>query len=193
MAFWIWGVIGLSGALFALKMAYVFSTALVLPATQGALYVSTSMARIRAFLEAVPMAPNQLLVDLGCGDGRVLCQARDRYHVRAVGYELNPMAYLRARLRCWGKKGIRVIRRNFWSADIGRADILFCYLFPDVLGAMAEKISREAKPGATVVSCNFPLPGLVPGRVVRPRGALHHDPIYIYRVAGPYGETDSTK
>lgn len=184
MAIWIWSLLGLTGVAFAVKMVYVLSTALVLPATQGALYVSTSLARIRAVFDAVPMASHQLLVDLGCGDGRVLRVASQRYGVRAVGYEINPMAYLRARLRCLGRTGVQVVRRNFWSADLSGADVVFCYLFPDVMARMAEKIRTDAKPGAVVVSCNFPVPGFAPQRVLRPPGALHHDPIYIYHVTG---------
>jgi SAM-dependent methyltransferase len=179
---WIWGAIVLTGLLFAVKMAYVVSTALVLPATQGALFVSTTPRRIRAFLDAVPMTCDQLMVDLGCGNGRVLCSASDRYGVQALGYELNPMAYLQAWTRCFGRKGVTLVRGNFWQADLSAADVVFCYLYPDVLKRLAEKIRSEAKTGATVVSCNFPLPGFAPREVVRPEGGLHHDPIYIYRI-----------
>ena len=185
MAYWIWSVLVLAGLLFAAKMTYLVSTALVLPATQGALYVSTSGTRIRAFLDAVPMAVDNLLVDLGCGDGRVLRSASQRYGIRAVGYELNPLAYLRARWRCRGRKRVRVIHANFWQADLSRADVIFCYLFPDVMKRMAAKIRAEAKPGAVVVSCNFPLPGCTACQVLRPAGARHHDPIYIYRIDSP--------
>jgi hypothetical protein len=179
---WGWVVLGLTGALFIIKMIYVISTALALPFTQGALYVSTSGPRIKAFLDAVAMTPGQLLIDLGCGDGRVLSSACTRYGVRAVGYEINLMAYCRAWLRCLFKKGARVVRSNFWSADLSRADVLFCYLFPDVMERLAKKIHDEVKPGAIVVSCNFPIPGIVPHQVLRPKGELHHDPIYIYQI-----------
>lgn len=179
---WIWTILILAGVLFLVKMAYVLTTAMALQHTQGALYVSTSGARIEAFLDAVSMKPGQLLVDLGCGDGRVLTGAYHRYGVRAVGYELNWMAYGRARLRCMGQKGVRLVRKNFWDADISAADVVFCYLFPDVLKRLAQKIRHEVKPGAMVVSCNFPLPGLTPKQVMRPEGLQHHDPIYIYRI-----------
>lgn len=181
---WLWTILIIAGALFVVKMVYVFSTALALPYTQGALYVSTSGARIRSFLGAVPMAPGQLLIDLGCGDGRVLTSAFARYGVRAIGYELNLMAYCRARLRCFGKRGVKVVRRNFWKADLSHADVVFCYLFPDVMKRMAKKIHKEVKPGAIIVSCNFPVPGMAPQQVLRPQGAMHHDPIFIYRMSG---------
>jgi len=175
----------LAGGLFAVKIAYVFSTALVLPYTRGALYVSTSRKRITALLDALPLQAGQILVDLGCGDGRVLRHAHRRFGVQAIGYELNLLAYLKARLLCAGYSGIKVLRRNFLKADFANADMVFCYLFPDVMVDVAAKLKAELKAGATVASCNFAMPGLIPDRILRPQGALHHDPIYIYHMPAP--------
>ncbi len=180
MTGWLLAFFVFAGGLFSLKMAYVLCTALALPATQGALYVSTSRPRIAAALDAVPLRPGDLLVDLGCGDGRVLRLARRRCPIRGIGYELNPLAYAKARLLCFGSPGIEVRMRNFWSADLSGARVVFCYLFPDVMARMARKLTAELRPGAMVVSCNFPLPGCRPERVLRPGGSLHNDPIYIY-------------
>lgn len=63
---WILICLTVAAVFFVLKLAYVFCTVLVLPITRGALYVSTSRIRISAFMDAVPMQPNQLLVDIGC-------------------------------------------------------------------------------------------------------------------------------
>ena len=180
MPLWVWLFIIFAGGLFAIKMAYVLCTAMVLPTTQGTLFVSTSRARIRAFIEAVPMKAGQLLVDLGCGDGRILRQAHKRYRVRAIGYEVNLMAYLKARLLSFSLKNIEIKRRNFWSANL--ADVVVCYLYPDVMKKLAAKLRATLKPGAVIVSCNFGLPGFQPIRVLHPAGALHGDPVYIYRV-----------
>jgi hypothetical protein len=87
---WIWIFIILAGGFFVLKMTYSLSIALVLPVTGGAHYVSTSSVRIAAFMDAVPMDSGQLLLDLGCGDGRVLRKVRKRCDVQAVGFEINP-------------------------------------------------------------------------------------------------------
>ena len=105
---WIWIFILAAGILFVVKIAYVICTALVLPITRGALYVSTSRVRIAAFMDAVPMRAGQLLVDIGCGDGRVLRKARKRYGVKAIGYELNLLAYLKAKLFCLAVKEVKV-------------------------------------------------------------------------------------
>lgn len=170
-----------AGGLFLL-FAYTFCTVLVLPLTRGALFVPTSRVRVRAILDAVPMTENQLLVDLGCGDGRMLKEAELRYGVRGIGYEVNPFAYLKARLNCFGLQEVTIKMRNFWNVDLGEADVVFCYLFPDVLQDLAQKLVREAKPGALLVSCNFSLPGMTSERILHPSSSLHNDPIYIYRM-----------
>ena len=163
-------------------MAYVLCTDMALPATQGALFVSTSRARIRAFIEAVPMKAGQILVDLGCGDGRILRQANKCYQVRAIGYEVNLMAYIKARMLSFGFKNIEIKRRSFWSANLSDADVVVCYLYPDVMKKLAAKLKATLKPGAVIVSCNFRLPGFQPNSVLHPAGARHSDPVYIYRV-----------
>ncbi len=182
MAAWIWIFIILAGGLFCLKIIYALSIALVLPITRGALYVSTSRAKIAAFINAVPMKADQMLVDLGCGDGRVLREAHKRYGVRTVGYEINPLAYLKARLFSIGLNKIKIRRQNFWKADLSEADVVFCYLYPDVMKRLAAKLFAGLKPGAIVVSSNFTLPGCVPCRILRLESSRHNDPMYIYQL-----------
>ena len=182
MAAWIWIFIILAGGLFVLKILYVLSIALVLPVTQGALYVSTSRAKISAFINAVPMTADQMLVDLGCGDGRVLRKAQRRYGVRTVGYEINPLAYLKARILSFGSKKIKIRRQNFWDADLSDADVVFCYLYPDVMKRLATKLVAGLKPGTVLVSSNFSLPGFVPSKILKLEHSLHNDPIFIYHL-----------
>ena len=179
---WIIILLITAGVMFALKLIYVLCVVLALPTTRGALYISTSRVRISAFMDAVPMTAGQLLVDIGCGDGRVLRKAQQRYGVKAVGYELNLLAYLKAKLLCLGVRNIEVKWHNFWTADLSEADVVFCYLFPDVMKDLATKLKYELKPGALVVSCNFNLPGFTPERILRPGNSLHNSPIYVYRL-----------
>jgi SAM-dependent methyltransferase len=180
---WLFIILVVAGGLFMIKIVYALSIAVVLPATGGALFVGTSPERIAAFLEAVPMGPGQVFVDLGCGDGRVLKRVRRRYPVKAMGYEINPLAYVLARLRCLGASGIEIRLGNFWKADLSEADIVFCYLYPDIMREIGPKLFRQLKPGVTFISCNFPVPGRAACRVLRPAGALHNDPIFIYRIS----------
>lgn len=167
-------------ALFGIKMLYVASAAMALPETRGALYVSTSRKRIQAAMACMPKNALNRIVDLGCGDGRVLRHACRSSNAVCIGYEINLFAYAKARLLCMTWKNIRIRRRSFWHADLSDADAVFCYLFPDVMADLARKLKTELKPGAAIVSFNFPLPGFSPETVLRPTGSMHGDPIFIY-------------
>jgi len=169
------------------KIILVGSIVGAFPVTQGAMFHPTARIRLKTALDYVPMAKGDLLVDIGCGDGRVLLAAARRYGACAIGYEINPLAYILARMRTWGKKEIQVKYANFWREHLGRADVVFCYLFPDVMGKLAEKFSRELRPGTRIISCNFPLPHWQAVKVLYPPSSLYGDPIYIYQVSPPAG------
>ena len=181
MPTWFWIFLLAAGTLFGLKILYIAATTAVLPVTQGALYVSTARVRIEAFLDAVNMSADQLFIDLGCGDGRVLRCANKRYGVRAVGYEINLLACLKAMGLSLFKPRIRLKIRNFWRADISEADVIYCYLYPDVLDRLSLKLRNELKSGGTVISGNFPLPGWTPTEVITCNQSLYNSPLYIYR------------
>ncbi|QJA06410.1 hypothetical protein FVE67_06165 [Thermosulfurimonas marina] len=166
------------GAGVAALLLYALSVVLVLPKTRGAMFVGTSRRRIRAVLEALELSPTARVVDLGCGDGRFLRAVWRRFGVRALGYEINPLAWFLARgLNFLFRIPAEVRFGDFWEADLSDYDLIFCYLFPDLMSALSEKISREARPGTLVVSANFPLPGLKPQRVLQVG-----EPIYFYRL-----------
>ncbi|MFO7965273.1 MAG: class I SAM-dependent methyltransferase [Desulfobacterales bacterium] len=180
MAHFIWICLIAFFLLFAGKMAYLASAACALPKTGGALYVSTSLERIHAAIAALP-AGITTAVDLGCGDGRVLRTFSRTCGAACIGYEINLLAYFKARLLCRKFRRISIRRQNFWQADLSSADVVFCYLFPDVTAKLADKLKSELPSGAAIVSFNFPLPGLSPNAVIYPEGPLHHDPIFLYR------------
>ncbi|MCD6305949.1 MAG: class I SAM-dependent methyltransferase [Deltaproteobacteria bacterium] len=190
----LWAVIFIAaaGILLGLKLLYAASIAGLLPVTRGALFVSTGLPRIKEFLDAVPMKPGHCPIDLGCGDGRVLRAAVRRYGVKALGFEINPMAYLAARILCAGRKGVRVRYGNFWNMDLSGGDVVFCYLFPDLMERLGGKLMAELHEGSRVVSCNFSLPGWKPICIRRPVSVRHGDPIYIYQIPDSLPSPDAT-
>ena len=178
MKFILLGLLFLLLPLALLKLCYALGTVLVLRKTGGALFVSTSQAKIRAVLEALPpLSPETRLVDLGCGDGRLLRSFYRAYGIRGVGYEINPWAYLLARIKNFlARAPVEVRREDFFAVDLSQFDLIFCYLFPDVLKRLGPKLFREARPGTIIISANFPIPCLKPYLVLK-----EEDPIYFYR------------
>ena len=181
MSTWIIIVFIIIGIFVALKLLLAFSLVSVFPITQGAMFHPSANVRVRTFLDHVPMKAGDLLIDIGCGDGRVLREARRRYGIRALGFEVNPLAYILARLRTLGMGGVEIRWRNFWNVNIRDADVVFCYLFPDVMERLAQKLESELRPGTCVISCNFALPGWRHYNVLYPASSLNGDPIYCYR------------
>lgn len=171
-----------AGSLFIIKMIYVASVAVSIPVTEGALYVSTSKIRIDAFLNEIKLKPDDLLIDIGCGDGRVLRKTNKLYKNPCIGLDMNPLANIKARILSVGYKNVNILYENFFKFDLSQADVVFCYLFPDVMKKLSDKMKNELKKGAVVVSCNFELPGFTPDKILRPGNSLHNDPIYIYHI-----------
>ncbi len=182
MPTWLVITFAIIGTAAVLKLLHAFAIIVVLPVTQGAMYVSTARVKIRKALEAVPMNPGELFIDIGCGDGRSLREARKRYGALCHGFEINPLAFLKANLLTSWRRGITVFYRNFWRADLGKADVVACYLFPDVMRRVGEKLAGELADGSRVISFNFPIPGWKPRSVLHADSKLHNDPIYIYRI-----------
>jgi len=181
MSIWVLIVIVLLVALFVIKMILAVSIVSVLKITQGAMFHPSALIRVKTFLDATEMSPDELLIDIGCGDGRVLKEARKRYGVKALGYEINPMAYVLARLRNIFSRHVDIRYKNFWKENISTADVVFCYLFPDVMARLAKKLEQELRPGTRVVSCNFPLPGWAHHAELNPESFFHSGPIFCYR------------
>ncbi len=173
-------ILGIITVLFLLKMLYVFCTAWVIRITRGALFVTTPNIRIETFLQYIPVDHGSSVVDLGCGDGRVLRKIRKHFNVKALGYEINPFAYMLAKIFCCRDKKIRIKRRDFLDKSLAEFDIIFCYLFPDVMEELTIKLQNEAGPDTVFISCNFPLKGQMADQVLVPEKTRHNEPIFIY-------------
>lgn len=169
------------GVLAVSKLLFALSTGLCSPLTGGALFTTTHSSKIQKILDSVLMKPGQIVYDLGCGDGRFLVSAYRRYGVRAIGYEINPLAYLLAKMRVWlTHSKVDIYYKDFWKVNLGDADIVFCYLFPDVMDRLREKLTQELKLGTQIISCNFAVPGWQPDKILKADHSIHIDPIYIY-------------
>jgi len=126
-------------------------------------YVPTPIDVVRSMLKIAGVGPEDILYDLGCGDGRILFTAVEEFHVkRAVGYDLNPTMCNSVRLKI-DEKGlgdrIEVVNGNFFLADITDASIVTLYLTTSGNTKLRPKLAEELNEGARVVSHDFPIQG----------------------------------
>lgn len=107
---------------------------------------------------------DDLVIDLGSGDGRVLISAA-RAGARAIGYELNPFLFWYSRLiiKVLGLSDkITVYRQTLWNAPFEDADVITAYLGPSVMKGLEPIVTTRMKVGARFVAHAFPFPTLSP-------------------------------
>ncbi len=121
--------------------------------------ISTSRRVIAAILREVTLQEGEAFYELGAGKTRILRALEKRYPLaKYVGVEFAWFPYLWSRaLNGLTGRAIEMRRQNLFKADISQADYIYCYLLPDMMGPLEEKLRREGKPGATLISLVFQL------------------------------------
>lgn len=138
----------------------------------GAPYLPTLKPQLQISLDLLDLQPGQTLLELGCGDGRVLLAAAERGW-NVVGYELNPLlaalAYIRTRK--YGRQ-VQVHCANFWTANWPPTDGIFGFILPKFMSKLDKKIEQEVSRPVKVVSFAFVIPSKKP--------VQEQDGVYLY-------------
>lgn len=147
---------GLSVLLFVLILLWI-----LIPALYGLPLVATKPARIHKALQLANLQPNQVLYDLGAGDGRVLFIAVREFGAKAVGIEVGPLQcaliWLRIVANGLGRQ-IQIRWENFYKADLSAADVVFVYATSKEVMKLAPHLERQMKMGARLVSISADFP-----------------------------------
>lgn len=144
-------------------------------------YVPTSNKIVDRVIHYLDIQESHVAYDLGAGDGRFIAAARKR-GASVKGYELRYWLTLFMRWRFRKNTNVEIYRENFFNADISDADIIFCYLFPEIMKKLELKVQNELKSGARIASYSFPFPNLEPDDVIEIPKRRGVDKIYIYRM-----------
>jgi len=128
----------------------------------GAPWLPSARHRVRRMLELAEVQPDDVVYDLGSGDGRVLLTAARDFGARAVGIEIDPLRCLWTRKRL-AAQGLgdptEVIWGNFFDEHLSEADVVTVYLRQDTNNRLMDKLWHELTPGTRVVSNTFIFPG----------------------------------
>jgi SAM-dependent methyltransferase len=133
----------------------------IVPIFYGSTWIPTAKDRIRKALEMVGLEPDELLYDLGAGEGRVLFMAEEEFGARAIGIEASFLQamFTKAKIFLKGKQTqIHVRFENFYQSDFSDADVVFVYLRSNQAIFLQKIIGKKLKVGARVValSADFP-------------------------------------
>lgn len=125
----------------------------------GAPYLPTLGPQVSAALELVDLQPGQTLLELGCGDGRVLIAAA-RQGIDVIGYELNPVLALLCWLRTRRyRRHVKVVWGDFWKNEWPPADAMFTFLLDKYMPKLDKELKRYKRKPVQLVSFAFQIPG----------------------------------
>lgn len=148
---------------------------------RGAPYVPTHRKDIqRAFTDLYPLTPQDVVVDIGSGDGVVLREVSQQ-GARAIGYELNPLLVGLSRLLNRGYDGVEVRLADFWLTQLPEEATVF-YAFsvsrdiPKLTKKLQAHVNRTGRPAAFITYGSGPV-GLEPAATLGPHALYHLAPL----------------
>lgn len=130
---------------------------LVLLARNEAVYIPLPQETIDSMLKMAEIGPDDVLFDLGSGDGRVVIAAAKRYGIRAVGIEKSVMlAWLSKRAVRKNKleDRVEIVNRDFLEQDLSEATVVTVYLSKKTNARLESKLRNELKQGAKILSAD---------------------------------------
>ena len=142
-------------------------------------YVPTPQDVVDKMLEIAKVTKDDLLYDLGCGDGRFVVTAAKKYGCRAVGYDISPRR-VRESLENVKKNNVehlvRIEQKDIFTLDLSKADVITLFLLPSLNVKLIPQLDK-LKPGSRIVSYRFGMRGVMPDQTVdftSPRDKSQH-------------------
>ena len=136
-------------------------------------------------IEVAEVSEEDVVYDLGSGDGRILLRAAKSRGAHGVGYEIDPALVEEARsaISAAGVQDkVEVREGDFFDADLSPATVVTLFLITSAQRQLRPKLLEELRPGTRVACYMWEIPGWNPSKTVTVpvSGAAH--PIYVYQV-----------
>lgn len=142
-------------------------------------------------LTLAEVTAEDVVYDLGSGDGRIVVLAAQRYGARGVGIEIDrKLVEISRQVAREAAVDDRVafIEGDLFAADISSATVVTLYLSSSVNRELEPKLRRELRPGTRIVSHQFPIGDWAPEKTVR---ATDGTDLFLWRVASPNASGDA--
>lgn len=125
-------------------------------------FVPTPLEIVDKMLEMAQIESDDILYDLGCGDGRIVIRAAKKYGIRAVGVDIDPMRIIESYANAV-YEGIEDLVefhvQDVMKVNFSDATVLTVYLLPESLKLLRPLFETQLAPGTLVVSHNYVVPG----------------------------------
>lgn len=149
-------------------------------------FVPTPERVVDQMLEAAGVGKEDVVYDIGSGDGRILFAAAQKFSAKAVGVEINPFLAEETEKRAEQlglSELVSVVQKDVFEVDLSDADVVTVYLLTSSNDKLKPKFEAELKPGARVVSHDFQFRGWKAEKTVdvaSETARIHR--VYVYRI-----------
>ena len=135
----------------------IYMISLVYSLLMGSPFVKTKSRTLDRVFKEANLKPNQLIIDLGCGDGKIVRTAAKHYKLRGIGVDINPLLIYRAKImaKLEHLSSVTFYRQNIFDADISEADVVYLFLLPRFLVKLRAKLKNETKKDVLIISHGF--------------------------------------
>ncbi|MHC5749235.1 MAG: class I SAM-dependent methyltransferase [Nostoc sp.] len=136
-------------------------------------YVPTPQPVVDAMLQVAKVNKNDVLYDLGSGDGRIVNTAAQKFGTRGIGIDINPERIQEANTNAQ-KAGVtdrvKFVQQDLFTTDFSEATVVTLYLLPEVNAKLRPKLLSELKPGTRIVSHAFDMGDWKPDQTLNVEG-----------------------
>jgi predicted O-methyltransferase YrrM len=137
------------------------------------IFVPTPQEVVEAMLKLAKVGANDVVYDLGSGDGRIPITAAKMFGARGVGIDIDPQRIREAtenlKQAGVGDK-VRFLNQDLFTTNIGEASVVTLYLLPSLNLKLLPKLNAELKPGTRVVSHAFDMGDIKPQQTINVNG-----------------------
>ncbi|MGE3808847.1 MAG: TIGR03000 domain-containing protein [Gemmataceae bacterium] len=150
------------------------------------LFVPTPDSVVAKMLEAAKVTKNDVVYDLGCGDGRIVIAAAAKYGARGVGIDIDPERVKEARAFVEQATVDKLVEIRHGDAlqvpDLNRATVVTLYMLTEFNEKIKPILARDLKPGTRVVVNEIALKGWKPVRSEKVPEAFGQPVVYVYEI-----------
>ncbi|MHC4557026.1 MAG: SAM-dependent methyltransferase [Planctomycetota bacterium] len=138
------------------------------PREPDVIFVPTPQEAVDKMLELAQVTKDDLLYDLGCGDGRIVVTAAKRYGCKAVGFDIARKRVKESLANVQENNVghlVRIEQRDIFTLDLSKANVVTLYLLPELNVKLIPQL-EQLKSGSRIVSHDFDMKGVKPDKVV---------------------------
>jgi tRNA A58 N-methylase Trm61 len=128
------------------------------PRTPDVIYVPTPPEVVSAMLKLANVTKNDVVYDLGCGDGRIVIAAAKEFGARGIGIDIDPQRIAEANenaKQAGVTDKVKFMQADLFESSFSEATVVTLYLLPSLNVKLRPKLWKELKPGTRIVSHSF--------------------------------------